>query len=99
MYEESMETLGTWWPRWRRFMFEEPISPRKGDAVIVGSLLKQIPRAKYPAVTEKEEALSVPLQILCLAVFDAILVHMLNKGIVPWTLASSWSTLKPGESM
>lgn len=39
-------------------------------------LLKPLSRRKYPALTEEEEQISVPLQCLCLAIFDAVLVHM-----------------------
>ena len=42
------------------------------------SLLAPIKRAKYPALTE-EGQISLPLQTLHLAVFDAILVRMLNQ--------------------
>eukprot|EP00966_Prymnesium_polylepis_P180992 4192188-Prymnesium_polylepis.1 len=38
----------------------------------------KIKKDKYPAVSEAEEAISIPLQALCIGVFDAILVHMLN---------------------
>merc|ERR1712093_836288 len=40
-------------------------------------MLGKISRAKYPAITEEEEAASVPLQTLCQAVFDAVLVHIM----------------------
>jgi hypothetical protein len=33
---------------------------------------------QYPAVTAEEEAISVPLQTLAQAIFDAILVHVVN---------------------
>lgn len=42
------------------------------------SVLSKIPKAKYPAITEEEEHISIPLQALCCAIFDAVLVHMLN---------------------
>jgi hypothetical protein len=72
----------TWWTAWRAFMFEAELdTPAKGGGtkkIRPCTLLSTIPRAKYPALTEEEEAISVPLQALCCAVFDAILVHMLN---------------------
>ena len=45
----------------------------------VYSLLQPIKRSKYPAVTMAEEAVSLPLQTLAGAIFDAILVHMMNQ--------------------
>merc|ERR1719197_2156292 len=41
-------------------------------------MLEPIPKAKYPAITEEEERLAIPLQTLCQAVFDAIIVHFMN---------------------
>jgi len=34
-------------------------------AALPASLLQKIKRAKYPAVTAEEEAISIPLQTLC----------------------------------
>ena len=45
---------------------------------MVYETLLPIKRSKYPALSEDEERLSIPLQTLCGAIFDAILVHMLN---------------------
>ena len=41
-------------------------------------------RSKYPSVTEEEEHMSLPLQLLSLAIFDAILVYIMNT-IAPTT--------------
>ena len=54
------------------------------------SLLSPIKRAKYPALTEVEEQISLPLQTLHLAVFDAILVRMLNQQTSP----QAWHKLR-----
>ena len=50
----------------------------------------RIPRSKYPALSEEEERVSLPLQCLCLALFDAVQVHVMN------TLSPSgeWLTIK-----
>jgi len=45
----------------------------------VRSMLSPILRAKYPAITPEEEAVSVPLQAMAGAIFDAVLVHMMNQ--------------------
>jgi hypothetical protein len=52
-------------------------------------LLEKIKAAKYPAITPEEEVISVPLQTLCQAIFDATLVHMMNV-VAPGT----WHGLK-----
>ena len=41
-------------------------------------------RSKYPSVTEEEEHMSLPLQLLSLAIFDSILVYLMN-SIAPTT--------------
>lgn len=42
------------------------------------TLLGPIQKAKYPAITDAEEKISIPLQALCQALFDATLVHLVN---------------------
>ena len=54
-------------------MFETRVK----DQMVYETLLP-IKRSKYPALSEDEERLSIPLQTLCGAIFDAILVHMMN---------------------
>ena len=58
-----MERTYRWslrWEQWRYFFFKQT-TPGGGP---IHSLLKPISRAKYPALTEEEEAISVPLQLL-----------------------------------
>lgn len=69
-YTGSLATMEEWWQRWKEFMF-------KADAPRPCDMLTKISRSKYPAVTEEEERLSVPLQMLCLAAFDALMVHIM----------------------
>jgi len=73
-YPGRFASLEDWWAQWREFMFSQPVRP----GVTVVQLLKPIPRAKYPALSETEERLSVGLQIVYQAVFDAIIIHMLS---------------------
>ena len=81
----SFSSLSDWWFQWKDFMFRTHVRVFNGIAdlnpepQIVCSLITPILRGKYPAITEEEQAISVPLQILCLAVLDAIFVHMLNE--------------------
>jgi len=94
-YHVEMADLEAWFKQWFDFMFctDVCVRDKKGNCEPkkVCSLLQPIKRAKYPAVTEEEEAVSVPLQTLALGIFDAILVHILNScaasapgGAIDW---------------
>ena len=130
-YDGDMSTMAKWWDAWKSFMFENTLSVAKkggSDSKKPYELLSPIQRAKYPALSEAEEAMcalpsaellatcgrdswpaphvswpgwlavplrhstptrahrrhldarrSLPLQTLCLAIFDAILLHMVSR--------------------
>jgi hypothetical protein len=86
---EDMRDIPTWWSLWKKYMFETSVCVRGKHVTNVFSLLQKIPRAKYPALTEAEEAVSRSLQTLCLALFDAVFTFLLSK-IAPET----WQPLK-----
>ena len=98
---QPLSSVADWWQHWRAFMFRDTIAvpPKsrgneKADShqpqqVVPASLLKKISRAKYPALTAEEEDASIPLQTLALAIFDAIMVHMMGE-----VAASSWQPLR-----
>jgi hypothetical protein len=46
------------------------------NELAIWQMLQKIKRSKYPDVTPQEEEDSLPLQTMCGAIFDAILVHM-----------------------
>ena len=79
-YDGDMSTLPKWWAAWSAFMFEAGLEVAvKGGGTASKrpcELISKIPRAKYPALSEEEEAMSVPLQALCLAVWDAVMLHI-----------------------
>jgi len=78
-FSGDMGSIEAWWSCWTDFFFTTKIELAGGKgAKLPCQLLKKIPRAKYPALTEAEEAMSLRLQTVCLAIFDAILVHMLT---------------------
>uniref|UniRef100_A0A7S0FVC0 Endonuclease/exonuclease/phosphatase domain-containing protein n=1 Tax=Pyrodinium bahamense TaxID=73915 RepID=A0A7S0FVC0_9DINO len=83
-YAVEMPDLDAWFDQWFEFFFqtEVPVKNKHGEPETkkVCALLQPIKRAKYPAVTEEEEAISIPLQVLALAIFDAILVHIMNSS-------------------
>lgn len=83
-----LDSVAMWWEAWRQFMFHD-VMVVKGKEKTGHQLLVPIKRAKYPAVTEAEEAISVPLQALCCAIFDAVLIHMMN-ALAPTT----WQALR-----
>ena len=64
-----------WFDSWLKFMFDTKVTE---DGKVPVQLLEKIPKAKYPAITEEEESVSIPLQTLIIAIFDGIQVRMLN---------------------
>ncbi|GBG29888.1 Hypothetical Protein FCC1311_061082 [Hondaea fermentalgiana] len=77
-FGSSLDSMEEWWTKWRNFMFRDSIDTVKSGTLIPASMLKLISREKYPVITEQEAKVSIPLQTLCAAIFDAVLVHMMN---------------------
>lgn len=80
-FRGELSSISSWWSQWRQFMFQtkvEVINEESKGEQVVFRLLEPILQTKYPAITEKEQAISIPLQIMCLAIFDVVMVHMLN---------------------
>lgn len=94
MYSDDLSTMDKWWSAWEKFMFDDKLAIKgKGGVVeqtIPYEMLQPIKKAKYPEITETEEADSLPLQTMCGAIFDAILVHMMNTVEKP----EEWQHLK-----
>lgn len=93
MYGEDLSTLDSWWEKWMKFMFINPLKIKTKDGEYtspVYQMLLPIKRAKYPDLTEAEENVSLPLQTMCGAIFDAILVNMMNTVSQP----AVWQDLK-----
>jgi hypothetical protein len=94
MYEGDLNSQDMWWTKWESFMFDEklPIKNKEGVVELKApyEMLQTIKKAKYPSITEQEEADSLPLQTMCGAIFDAILVHMMNTVSTP----DVWQPLK-----
>jgi hypothetical protein len=73
--DATFSCIDDWFGQWCAFMFGPlPDGTRPVDR------LRPLRRARYAAVTPKEEAASLPLQLLYLAAFDAVMVHA---AIVP----------------
>lgn len=93
MYEGDLSSLSIWWEAWAKFMFHQELTiQNKGETITqhVYEMLQPIKKAKYPDITEAEEKVSLPLQTMCGAIFDAILVHMMNTVSDP----KVWQDLK-----
>ncbi|KAG7368448.1 hypothetical protein IV203_031191 [Nitzschia inconspicua] len=93
MYAGDLSTLEKWWAAWEAFMFDDKLKIKEGEGVIEQipyQMLQPIKKAKYPDITEQEEKDSLPLQTMCGAIFDAILVHMMNSVEDP----KQWQELK-----
>ena len=78
LFEQPLGSLESWWGQWKAFMFETQVCIKAGESVPIYSLLEPIKSSKYPAISKEEEEISLPLQTMCLAIFDAILVHIMN---------------------
>eukprot|EP00578_Thalassiosira_sp_NH16_P023927 CAMPEP_0181091284 /NCGR_PEP_ID=MMETSP1071-20121207/8317_1 /TAXON_ID=35127 /ORGANISM="Thalassiosira sp., Strain NH16" /LENGTH=615 /DNA_ID=CAMNT_0023173415 /DNA_START=118 /DNA_END=1968 /DNA_ORIENTATION=- len=93
MYDGDLSNLKLWWSAWERFMFDTPLTIQKKEGAITDppyKMLQPIKKSKYPDITPEEEKVSLPLQTMCGAIFDAILVHMMNTVSSP----DVWQSLK-----
>lgn len=94
MYAGDLSTLDMWWKAWEKFMFDDQLKIKGKEGVekkIPYEMLQKIKKSKYPKITVEEEADSLPLQTMCGAIFDAILVHMMNTVT---TSPDVWQDLK-----
>jgi len=76
----NFTNLNEWFHEWKIFMFDTKLDNGKSPC----TLLNIIKKNKYPDITEEEERISLPLQTLCLAIFDAILVHLAYSTRIDW---------------
>lgn len=83
-YPNDFASFDDFWTQWLTFMFDTPLTGPKKETVSdltaanVAGTIQKIKRSKYPAITEEEEAVSIQLSMLCLALFDSVLIHMLD---------------------
>lgn len=93
MYDGDLSNLQLWWKAWENFMFDTPLTIQVKDSTVTDppyKMLQPIKKSKYPDITEEEEKVSLPLQTMCGAIFDAILVNMMNTVSTP----EVWQALK-----
>ena len=64
-FGRKLPSMDAWWKYWKRFMFKQTITLVRIQPArtVVGAseLLTKIRRSKYPAVTDEEEKISLPL--------------------------------------
>eukprot|EP00747_Dinoflagellata_sp_TGD_P045275 gnl/TRDRNA2_/TRDRNA2_143736_c0_seq4.p1 gnl/TRDRNA2_/TRDRNA2_143736_c0~~gnl/TRDRNA2_/TRDRNA2_143736_c0_seq4.p1 ORF type:complete len:545 (-),score=132.75 gnl/TRDRNA2_/TRDRNA2_143736_c0_seq4:134-1540(-) len=79
-FDGDLSTTDIWWKQWKHFMFIKPLTVVNSgtDEQRPVEMLQPIRHSKYPEVTEDEERISIPLQIVCQAIFDCIIVHLMN---------------------
>jgi hypothetical protein len=82
--ECALTSMEIWWKQWRIFMFSTYVQIfSKGNTEpkpqLVCNLIGPIQRKKYPAISAEEQRISVQLQLLCLAILDAIFIHIVNR--------------------
>jgi hypothetical protein len=74
-YPQQLSSYDDWWKEWQKFMFHTSLS---SSSSFVYQMIPKIEKSKYPSISAEEEKISVPLGILSLALFDSILIHMMN---------------------
>lgn len=72
----QFDTIDQWFFQWCEYMFA-------GDSRPVDKI-KPILSSKYPAFTADLNPINRPLQILCLALFDACMLHLVQSTGEPW---------------
>ena len=84
-YATPLGSVQVWWTEWKAFFFHSPVQcyseageEPPAEPMLICNLIGKIQRSKYPAITLEEQAISVPLQLLCLAILDAIFLHVVT---------------------
>lgn len=81
-YEGDLSEMSGWWEQWKAFMFS---ADKKVGSKSPYKLIKKLTHDKYKAIDEiKEAPITIPLQIMACAIFDAILIFMLNEVSNDW---------------
>jgi len=77
----DLSNLRKWWREWKTFMFNGTLRLQGSSsaATTPAQMLQPIKKSKYPAISDEEAAISIPLQTLAQAIFDAVLVHIVNE--------------------
>ncbi|CAL1126411.1 unnamed protein product [Cladocopium goreaui] len=89
-YVGELGSLEVWFSKWLSFFFEENVDLDHSGSKKVYTLLQKIRKKKYPAISEEEEAASIPLQLMMQGIFDAILMRLMLRTDV----STSWEDLR-----
>ena len=84
-YGARMTSEDDWFRRWSEYMFDFTFVSIDGRERKVMDLMIPIKRAKYPAVSEEEEALGIDLQVFYLYAFDQALVTLATSAAGSFT--------------
>jgi hypothetical protein len=95
----SLSSIENWWEVWKEFMFRTSVKvcshkSQECTPQLISSLIGQIHRNKYPAVTIYEQAISIPLQILCLAILDSIFLYVVISVSSKANSSNSWESIR-----
>eukprot|EP00466_Bigelowiella_natans_P017169 jgi/Bigna1/142780/aug1.73_g17488 len=88
-YAGYFDSVESWWRQWKKFMFETNVNVGSEERK-VAQLLTKINHFKYPALSQDESRISLPLQTIAIAIFDSILVHMVVAVNVGEITARLW---------
>jgi len=89
-YRGDLSSQEQWFDNWQKFFFEDTLQlAGEEKSSFVHEMLSPIRHSKYPAITPEEELISLPLQLVCQGIFDAILVHLMNQ-----LASTSWQPMK-----
>eukprot|EP00434_Breviolum_minutum_P011894 symbB.v1.2.010495.t1/scaffold647.1/size176639/3 len=89
-YVGELGSLEVWFNKWLTFFFDEDVHLDSSGSKKVYSLLQKIRKKKYPAISDEEEAASIPLQLMMQGIFDAILMRLMLKADV----SGGWEELR-----
>ena len=84
-YSGNLSSLSAaWWPAWKQFMFHSPLTISRGASgnftLEPIARLRKLSAMRYPAIKLREETVSLALQTLSLAIFDATLLQWASRS-------------------
>lgn len=81
--KSNLLSMDEWWKEWKEYIFATSLEiknkkTKQVETKFIYEMLSPIDHFKYPSLTKEEAEISLPLQTLALALFDASLVYMMN---------------------
>jgi hypothetical protein len=78
-YLGSLKSIDEWWLAWKKFMFKDVLNVKINGEIKCTrpcELLRKISKIQNPTLAKQEERVSVPLQTLCQAIYDALIMYI-----------------------